>query len=112
MYHFTYPSDKMGVTMKIILVVMMIWCVALLWCILRKTERPLQFVFTVACLSGGILFFAWYAFADEFFSFRFWRFRWRRYEEHFRILSYLITFLTIVYGARVLGARIDKKGKK
>ena len=42
--------------MEITLVVMMIWCVALLWCSLKETKRHLQFVFTVVCLSGGILF--------------------------------------------------------
>ncbi|MDE0325453.1 MAG: hypothetical protein OXN27_16190 [Candidatus Poribacteria bacterium] len=98
--------------MEISLAVMMIWCAALLWCSFKETERHLRFVFTVVCLSGGILFFAWHAFTDEFFSLRFWRFRWRRYEEYFRILSSLIIFLTIVYGARVLGTRIDKSGRK
>lgn len=98
--------------MEISLVVMMIWCAVLLWCSLRETERHLQFVFTVVCLSGGILFFVWYDFANEFFSFEFWKFRWRKYGEYFRILSCLIIFLTIVYGARVLGTRIDESGKK
>ena len=98
--------------MKITLVVMMIWCTVLLWCSFKETERHLRFVFTVVCLSGGIIFFAWYALADEFFSLRFWRFRWHRYEEHLRILSCLIIFLTIVYGARVFGTRIDKSEKK
>ena len=54
--------------MEISLVVMMIWCTALIWCCLKETKQHLQFVFTVMCLSGGILFFAWYAFTDEFFS--------------------------------------------
>ncbi|MDE0466903.1 MAG: hypothetical protein OYL97_07585 [Candidatus Poribacteria bacterium] len=98
--------------MEISLVVMMIWCAALLWCSLKETARHLQFVFTVVCLSGGILYFVWYDFAGEFFSFRFWRFKWHSYGEHFRILSSLIIFLTIVYGARVFGTRIDKSGKK
>ena len=63
------------------------------------------------CISGGIIFLAWQALADEFFSFRFWKFRWRSYEEHFRTLSGIIIFLTIVYGARFLGTRIDKGEK-
>ena len=95
--------------MKILLTLMIIWCAALLWCSLRETKRSLSFAFTVVCISGGIIFFAWQAFADEFFSFRFWKFKWRSYEEHFRTLSGIIIFLTIVYGARFLGTRIDKK---
>lgn len=94
------------------LVVMIIWCAALLWCSLKETERHLRFVFTTVCLSSGILFFGWYDFANEFFSFRFWRFKWRKYDEHLFLLSCLVIFLTIVYGARVLGTRIDKSGKK
>ena len=99
-------------TMEIILVVMMIWCAALLWCSFKETEQHLRFVFTVVCLSGGIIFFAWYALAAEFFSPSFWRFRWRKYEEHFRILSCFIIFLTLVYGARVFGTRIEKRKRK
>ena len=98
--------------MKILLILMIIWCVALLWCSLRETKRSLPFIFTVMCISGGIIFFAWQALADEFFSFRFWKFKWRSYEEHFRTLSGIIIFLTIVYIARVLGARLDKGEKK
>ena len=95
--------------MKILLILMIIWCAVLLWCSLRETKRSLSFVLTVICVSGGIIFLAWQALADEFFSFRFWKFKWRSYEEHFRTLSGIIIFLTVVYGARVLGARIDKK---
>ena len=95
--------------MKFFLILMIIWCAALLWCSLKETKRGLQFVFTVVCVSGGIIFLAGQALADEFFSFRFWKFQWRSYEEHFRTLSGIIIFLTIVYGARVLGTRIDKK---
>lgn len=95
--------------MKILLILMIIWCAALLWGSLKETKRSLPFVFTVVCVSGGIIFFAWQTLADEFFSFRFWKFKWHSYEEHFRTLSGIIIFLTIVYGARVLGARIDKK---
>ena len=95
--------------MKILLILMIIWCAVLLWCSLRETKRSLSFVLTVICVSGGIIFLAWQALADEFFSFRFWKFKWRSYQEHFRTLSGIIIFLTIVYGARVLGSRIDKK---
>ena len=98
--------------MKILLILMIIWCAVLLWCSLRETKRSLSFVLTVMCVSGGILFLAWQALADEFFSFRFWKFKWRSYQEHFRTLSGIIIFLTIVYGARVLGSRIDKGEKK
>lgn len=95
--------------MQLLLILMIIWCAALIWCSFKETRRFLPFVFTVVCVSGGIIFLAWQALADEFFSFRFWKFKWRSYEEHFRTLSGLIIFLTIVYGARVLGTRIDKK---
>lgn len=97
--------------MKILLILMIIWCAVLLWCSLRETKRSLSFVLTVICVSGGIIFLAWQALADEFFSFRFWKFKWRSYQEHFRTLSGIIIFLTIVYGARVLGSRIDKGEK-
>ena len=95
--------------MAILLIFMMLWCAALLWCILKETERPLQYVFTVVCLSGGILFFPWFLTANEFFSYGY---SWRKHERDFVILFCLIIFLTLMYSARVLGARIDKGRKK
>ena len=91
--------------MEIVLIFIMLWCAALLWCILKETERPLQYVFTVICLSGGILFFTWALITGEYFDVKL---SWR----YFEILFCLIIFLTVLYTARVLGARIDKGRKK
>ena len=53
--------------MEILLIFMLIWCAVLLWCVLKETGRNLQFVLTVVCLSGGILFFSWYFVSEKLY---------------------------------------------
>ena len=96
--------------MEIVLIFMLMWCAALLWCSLKETARSAQFVLTVVCLSGGILFFSWYLFTEILF--RTDSHLLHQWEDHYKILCYLIIFLTIVYAVRVVGGRIDKRGKK
>ena len=95
--------------MEIVLIFMMLWCAVLLWCIFQETARNVQFVLTVICLSGGILFFSWYLIAGEFFAASYHR--WHQLEEIYPILFSIIVFLLILYIARVIGTRIDNAGK-
>lgn len=97
--------------MEIVLILMLMWCGALLWCILQETGRSLQFVLTVMCLSGGILFFSWYFVLEKLYP-TFHYSRSRTWGEHYEILCYLVIFLTIVYAVRVIGGRIDKRGRQ
>ena len=95
--------------MEILLIFMLLWCAALLWCVLKETGRNLQFVLTVVCLSGGILFFSWYLFSEILF--RIHSHLLHRWQPHYEILAYITIFLTVVYCARVIGTRIDTRRK-
>lgn len=98
--------------LMMVLIPMLMWCCVLLWCLLKETGRNLQFVLTVVCLSGGILFFSWYFFFRKLYLKILNSGGSTLWGELYEILFYLLIFLTIVYAVRVVGERIDKGGKK